>query len=119
MIKELFIEKDWHRDGDKFHHRQVFKNGSIYIYEVYYNGSSKPWYEIFKRKVVADILKIDGKLVRSDSDFHVKYPSNESFGRWAFCCHDKESVQRAINENPNIFEGCLEGITGWLSEAQK
>ena len=118
MIKELFIEKDWQREGDRFHHRQVFNNGKIYIYEVDYVDSNHPWYEIFKRKIVPDVVKVDGKL-KNGENYHVKYPSNESFGRWAWCCHDIDCIKRAIKNNKKTFDGCLEGIDEWLSEAQK
>ena len=114
MAKELFIEKDWYRDGEKFHHCQVFFDGSIYVYEVSYCGSKNHWYELFKRKLVNDVKNIDGKLIRSETDFHVKYPSNEDFGKWAFCCHDKESILRFLKDrnerlNDSSFNGLLNG----------
>lgn len=120
MIKELFIEKDCIREGDKFHHKQVFNNGKMYIYQVGYGaGDTHPWYEVFKRKIVPDVLNVEGKLKASETDFHVKYPSNESFGRWAFCCHDIECIKRTMKNNPKTFDGCMEGLYEWLSEAQK
>lgn len=85
-VNELFIEKFWNRDGERFYHHQVFNNGKVYIYEVGYSKDDKHWYEVFKRKVIADVEKIDGKIVTSKTNGHVKYPSNEDFGHWAKNC---------------------------------
>lgn len=116
MIKELFKHKTATREGCKFTYDQVFFNGKLYIYEVSYYGSNKPWYEVFKRKLVPNIKNVDGKLVRTD-DEHVKYPPNEAFGKWAWCCHDVECVIKALAENKDALEGCTEGITEWLYNA--
>lgn len=127
MIKELFIEKDSFREGSKFYHKQVFFNGMFYIYQVGHSADdSNPWYEIFKRKIVPDVISVEGKLKASETDFHVKYPSNEAFGKWAFCCHDVECISRALHDGHeidkpirDIFKDCLNGVDEWLSEAQK
>ena len=97
MVKELFIEKDWHRDGEIFHHKQVYNDGYYYIYEVTYGKYSK-WHEVFKRKLAKDVTKVDGRPMRLDS-LHVKYPSNEDFGNWAF--------------GYNTFDECIECIKKW------
>lgn len=110
MIKELWIERDWHRDGEVFHHRQVFNDGEIYVYEV-----NDTYYEIFKRKIIPDVKKVDGKLIKSETDFHVKYPSDEDFGRWAFNCADKESVRRFLKDrNERLKDTSYNAIEKWL-----
>ena len=121
MIKELFLQRDWHRDGELFDHRQVFTNGEIYIYEVGYKNSKNRWYEFFKRKIVPDIEKIDGKLVRSKENFHVKYPGDNDFGFWAFNLVDKEEFIKLFKDHHKrkikTFVGCLNGLETWLTEA--
>lgn len=110
MIKELWIERNWHRDGGVFNHKQVFNDGGVYVYQV--NNS---YYEVFKRKLSPSLLKIDGKLVRSETDFAVRYPTNDDFGKWAFCCHDKESIRRLLNDrNERLKDESFNALYKWL-----
>ena len=110
VVKELFLERDWNRDGKVFHHRQVFANGSVYVYEV-----SKPcgavWYEVFKRRIVPDVAQVDGKLTKLDDRGHVKYPSDEDFGRWA-----KNCVSFNIGSDDRFDAGYW--VDKWSQEAQ-
>lgn len=97
-IKELFLEKEWTRDGTKFYHEQVYNNGNVYIYAIGYKKGERLWYEVFKRKVAPYTKNVDGKLV-SDNDLGVvKYPSNEAFGHWARNCQTFEQAMQYAKE---------------------
>ena len=85
-ITELFIDRDWLRGCSEFHHHQVFNNGHVYVYEVRNVNNDTICYEVFKRKIIADVKYIDGKFINSDTNGHVKYPCDEDFGRWAKNC---------------------------------
>lgn len=106
MIKELFTEKKWKREGSVFWHRQVFNGGGVYIYAVSLSEDMRqPYYEVFKRRIVSDIKVVDGKFKRIDDSFHVKYPANEDFGRWA--------------KNCVTLDDAMEWVRKWSSEPQK
>ena len=100
-IKELFIERNWNRDGEKFHHQQILNDGNYYIYEVSYGKCSK-WYEVFKRKIQPDVKFINGKFEKVDDAFHVKYPGNNDFGSWAFCYNDVDGCMGQIERWSNL-----------------
>lgn len=56
-------------------------------------------YEVFKRRLqTTGIRKFGDRVVVPTHDKYVPYPSNESFGGWAWCC---KSLERA----EEIFEG--------------
>lgn len=96
-VRELFAKKKWNRDGSTFYHRQIFANGYAYIYEVDHDETFEhPWYEVFKRKVVEDIEKVDGQFIRSKTNGHVKYPCNEDFGKTAKCCSTIKDAEEWI-----------------------
>lgn len=99
MIKELWKEKRWTREGKTFHHRQVYESEIGYIYEVSHSEDySYPWYEVFKRKIDNSVKVEDGKLMRDESKKVVRYPSNEEFGRWAYCVDSMEKAMKCIKE---------------------
>lgn len=100
MVKELFTERKWYREGTTFYHKQVFNNGNVYIYAVEADDEEMkhPYYEVFKRKIIKDMKVIDGKFINSETDFHVKYPSNEDFGKWAKNCVTLEDAMKWVEK---------------------
>ena len=107
MIKELFKERKWKREGNIFYHKQVYFDGNVYIYAVDMDDEEMkhPYYEVFKRKIIPDIKVVEGKFVKSNDNFHVKYPGNEDFGKWARNCSTYEDAMKYVEE--------------WSSEHQK
>lgn len=86
-LKENFEKKAW---GVKFH--QAFKDDELVIYRL--DQGESHWYEVFKR------------VVHKQDKFHVEdyeaYPSDESFGKWAWSCSDIRSVRKVLGKHfPN------------------
>ena len=92
-IIELKDEFQQTRDGEKFHHRKVYSDDRIYIYQV--NGK---WFEVFKRKVKPKNKMIDGKFISVEGVGRVAYPNNEDFGSWAWNCHDKGVIRTVLDK---------------------
>jgi hypothetical protein len=93
-IKELPLEFD----KNKFHFKQVYNRNEWYAYELTDEYGNK-WYEVFKEQAVNNFTydKENGKFITSKEDGHIAYPSNESFGRWAWTTPTMESIQRTID----------------------
>lgn len=87
------LKKEFTRGGG-FRYRQVFKNHKFAIYEceqTFDNGKTDFFYEIFK------ILVKKPDMFHNDE--YEAYPSDESFGVWAWCCSDYGSVARVFEDN--------------------
>ena len=95
-IIELADEMIQHRDGEKFHHKKVFSDDKIYIYQV--NGK---YFEVFKRTIRQKAGYADGKYIKVEGVGRVVYPSDNNFGFWAWHCHDKD-----------VIAGVLRGLYG-------
>jgi|TARA_R110000796_G_scaffold193473_1_gene309980 hypothetical protein len=63
---------------------------SGFIYEV--TGDGKTWYEVFKLKLAPICLDFE-KRTYSDTDFKVKYPKDNDFGIWAWCCNSLNKAE--------------------------
>lgn len=93
------LKKEFKKSQGTF--TQVFKDERIVVYQVsnkYENGTTVIWYEIFKYKVHQPNAYHD--------DEYEMYPSDESFGSWAWCCSTPKSVEKILKKcfedvNPN------------------
>lgn len=90
------LKKEFSKSQGTF--RQIFKDNRIVVYQVsnkYENGATAIWYEIFKPKVHQPNAYHD--------DEYEKYPSDEDFGKWAWCCSTPKSVEK-------ILKKCFEDV---------
>ena len=77
---------------------QIEKNNKYVIYECIHSSKefSYTYYEVFKYKVQPYPTTFENpngyKLMES-------YPSNESFGQWAWCCSNWRIVEKVINKH--------------------
>lgn len=93
-IIDLADEMVQHRDGDEFHHKKVYQDGKIYIYQV--NGK---WFEVFKKTIRQKAGYVDGKFTKIEGVGRVVYPSDNNFGFWAWNCHDKSCITGILRGN--------------------
>ena len=73
---------------------QIFKDEDIVIYRVdrrYDNGTDGYWFEVFKPVIHCKDTY--------HNDCYELYPSDEAFGKWAWCCGNEKSLVRIINEH--------------------
>ena len=86
------LKKEFTMKGVKF--SQKYKDDELVIYELSYVDYPKKWYEVFKLKVFKpDIYH---------NDTYEKYPRDESFGNWAWCSSNLDSVRKVLRKHfPN------------------
>lgn len=71
-----------------FYFEQVAKSDKAYIYRVQCARGTRPYYEIFERRI--------------NTQFdNVSYPKSKAFGRWAWTTYDEDKAWR-IFESLNI-----------------
>ena len=71
-----------------FYFEQVAKSDKAYIYRVQCSRGTRPYYEIFERRI--------------NTQFdNVSYPKSKAFGRWAWTTYDEDEAWR-IFENLNL-----------------
>ena len=92
-IKE--IEFNFAYKGDDF--TRIAKNEAGYIYERI-NGLKK-YYEVFKIKSI-EILS-DFETKKGSGEFKHRYPKDNDFGVWAWCCGTKERAYKYLEEITN------------------
>lgn len=97
------LKKEFQKWGGEVTFRQVLKTNKVVVYQC--NGR---WYELFKYKVCKPNKFIDEE--------YEKYPSDESFGRWAWHCHDLSSVERVLNERKKYFDISDDDITSIIAQ---
>ena len=112
IIEELFTTRRWHREGEVFIHTQLYKDDNSYVYEVRRANGHAKWYEVFKRKLKPKLIVKDGKLSSSKEVYKVRYPSNEDFGRWAFCVPDLDSDKK------DDVSSAMYWVNKWSNEAK-
>lgn len=78
MIK---LEKDFRKMGADF--TQIYRDDELAIYKTTF-----PSYEIFRIKIC--------KPDKFHNDEYEKYPSSEDFGKWAWCCSTKRSLEKIL-----------------------
>lgn len=99
-VKEL--DKEFTKKGDLF--TQIEKGDSYYIYKR--DMQECVCYEVFERKIVNlnDFWrKYDTNGKYDGFDSFEKYPNDEQFGKWAYCCNSLERAKikalEFINKN--------------------
>lgn len=86
------LKKEFRRTSGTsiFIHKQVYHNNNWYIYKVGPNN-----YEVFKERLTNTIKCINGKINKTEQK-KVKYPSDEDFGKWAWCVSDYNTALKII-----------------------
>ena len=95
MLKEL--DKEFEKKGELF--TQIEKTDRYYIYKR--DLKTVVYYEVFERKSqkLNDFWRQYDKKGKYDGFESVEvYPSNESFGNWAYCCCSLEIAQKRAKE---------------------
>ena len=85
-LKECFMKR-----GKSY--TQVYRNDDMALYLV--DNEHERYYEVFRIKV--------NKPNKYVNDEYEKYPGDESFGDWAWCCSTRKSLEKIMNrEFPNV-----------------
>lgn len=88
-VKEL--EKEFTKNNVQY--KQIEATDKYFVYEC--TPKEGPvYYEIFKRKTVQVIGDIYKEKAYPGYDRLVKYPYDEAFGQWAWCCSTLNRVQK-------------------------
>tara|TARA_R110000868_G_scaffold335096_1_gene595846 strand:- start:98 stop:397 length:300 start_codon:yes stop_codon:yes gene_type:complete len=91
-LEKQFIGKGQVK-GDLF--TQVEKSDFGFIYSVTFPEEKTPHhYEVFKRKIVEGY---DFEKKCSNGEEMESYPTENSFGVWAFTCHELERAKEILN----------------------
>ena len=88
------LKKDYTYKGVTYH--QLLKNDKLVIYRCQrFQGEKlmETYYEIFRPKVEQPNKFMDDEWER--------YPSNENFGVWAWCCYTKGSALKVLDKHFN------------------
>ena len=85
------IELNFTYRGDIF--KQVKKSEKGYIYER--ENSGKKYFEVFKIKETEILSDFENKI--GSGEFKHRYPKDEDFGKWAWCCSN-------LNRAKEIFQ---------------
>jgi hypothetical protein len=96
-MKKLQKQFNGRGSTNGFTFTQIKEGSKSYIYEVF-TGHSYHW-EVFQKKNFPETVRvIDGKEVIYKGG--ERYPSDDEFGKWAYCCN---SLKRAL-ERMEEFE---------------
>ena len=77
--------------GNKY--TQVYRNDDMALYLV--NNEHDCYVEVFKIRM--------HKADRYHNDEYERYPGDESFGDWAWCCSNRKSLEKIMKrEFPNV-----------------
>lgn len=95
MIKELLIE---FTKGNRLY-KQIEKAPIYYVYEVtdlnVVCGKPYKYYEIFKRRIIpVNTLPPSCQLNYNPFESYIPYPTDESFGEWAWCCSNLDRLNK-------------------------
>ena len=89
------LKKDFTRKGIRY--QQLMKNEQIVLYRCSRVDGLDTYYEVFKRKV------------EQPNEFHndeyERYPSDEAFGSWAWCCSNGKSVEKVLRKHFPELQG--------------
>ena len=85
-LKECFMKM-----GKEY--TQVYRNDNMALYLV--NNEHGCYVELFKIRM--------HKADKYHDDEYERYPGDESFGDWAWCCSNRKSLEKIMNrEFPNV-----------------
>lgn len=100
----LELEKQWKKGNRTF--TQIYSDGKWYIYEVFAVYDEKrnithTYYEVFKKKVAPHKIYDNGW--KTTGEMCERYPSNEDFGVWAWCCNTVKRCHHImkVKDTPN------------------
>lgn len=85
------IELNFTHKGDVF--KRVNKSKKGYIYER--ENSGKKYYEVFKIVETEILSDFENKI--GSGEFKHRYPKDEDFGNWAWCCVTIERAEEILN----------------------
>lgn len=95
------LEKEFVKKGIVYKQFERNEEKGYYIYKCENLNYKDEYFEIFKIKLSKPDLRFNPN---ADYDLMELYPSDESFGKWAWCCSNMEIVQRVINNRINNNE---------------
>ena len=85
-LKECFVKRS-------NRYTQVYRNDDMALYLV--NNEHGCYAEVFKIRM--------HKADRYHNDEYERYPGDESFGDWAWCCSNRKSLEKIMKrEFPNV-----------------
>lgn len=85
-LKECFMKK-----GSSY--TQVYRNNEMALYRV--DNEHECYVEVFKIKI--------HKADKYHDDEYERYPGDECFGDWAWCCSNRKSLEKVLKKHfPNI-----------------
>ena len=85
-LKECFVKR-----GKSY--TQIYRDEEMALYRV--NNEHGCYYEVFRIKI--------SKPNDFVNDEYERYPGDESFGDWAWCCSNRKSLEKIMNrEFPNV-----------------
>ena len=85
-LKECFMKR-----GNKY--TQVYRNDDMALYLV--DNEHECYVEVFKIRM--------HKADKYHNDEYERYPCDESFGDWAWCCSNRKSLEKIMKrEFPNV-----------------
>lgn len=87
------MEKEFVKWNRKF--KQVLETSNFFMYEVIAYGDK--YYEVFKKKLITKNIYQDGKWV-STGKKEYRYPGDEEFGLWAWCCSNEKCVIKVLKK---------------------
>lgn len=83
------LKRDFTKKGIRY--TQLFKNDIAVLYKCQNIEFGYKYFELFKYKT--------RKADRFHNDEYEVYPSDESFGPWAWACVNKEAILRELKDN--------------------
>lgn len=95
LLPEVFTKKN-------VNYRRLYQNEVLSIYDC--QTKHDTYFEVFKRRFNPNTL--DWETYRGYDLIEI-YPSDESFGKWAWCCSNKKSLQNMLKKHFNFDEEFL------------
>lgn len=95
LLPEVFTKK-------YVNYRRLYQNEILSIYEC--QSKHEIYFEVFKRILSKSFDRFSS---HEGYDLIENYPSDESFGKWAWCCSNKKSLQNMLKKHFNFDEEIL------------
>lgn len=85
------LEKEFEGTGDVkgFKFQQIEETEEGFIYQI------DDHYEVFKRELSKKCIDFENRIY-SETDFKVKYPKTNDFGKWAWCTKSLEKAEEIL-----------------------
>ena len=90
----IYLKEHFVKGGVEF--TQCFKDSELVIFQLSQPSIDDPseitkWYEVFQ-------LKVKQKDIYHPDEFE-KYPNDEAFGVWAWCCSNEKCVVKVLKKH--------------------